>query len=119
MQHHMHDLVCGMTVEPEHGAGTEVYHGTTYTCCSPHCLEKFRADPAQYVTPGHVHETHRCLPSGGPPRGEPLLSSAWAAGVGAYGVLQRQVCPSGAVLAFVWSRGCTPALSRVSTEQRA
>ena len=62
MQHHMHDLVCGMTVEPEHGAGTEVYHGTTYTCCSPHCLEKFRADPAQYVTPGHVHETHGSAP---------------------------------------------------------
>ncbi len=46
----MQDPVCGMTVEPHQAAGTEVYNGVTYALCSPHCLEKFRADPAQYVS---------------------------------------------------------------------
>ena len=49
----MQDPVCGMTVEPHTAAGTHVYGGTTYAFCSPHCLEKFRADPAQYVAPAH------------------------------------------------------------------
>src|SRR5215831_256617 len=52
----MQDLVCGMTVDPHKAAGTEAYNGVTYAFCSPHCLEKFRADPAQYVTP--THDTH-------------------------------------------------------------
>ena len=55
----MQDPVCGMTVDPHHAAGTESYNGVTYAFCSPHCLEKFRADPAQYVAactrPTEVH----------------------------------------------------------------
>ena len=53
----MQDPVCGMTVEPHQAAGTEVYNGVTYAFCSPHCLEKFRADPAQYVA--SAHHTHK------------------------------------------------------------
>src|SRR5438477_4563291 len=59
----MEDPVCGMTVEPHRAAGTEVYNGVTYAFCSPHCLEKFRADPAQYVTP--AHDSHRSAPVAG------------------------------------------------------
>ncbi|MGE3537350.1 MAG: heavy metal translocating P-type ATPase [Candidatus Tectimicrobiota bacterium] len=58
MQHTMQDPVCGMTVEPRQAAGTEVYNETTYVFCSTYCLERFRADPAQYVTPGHVPAPH-------------------------------------------------------------
>jgi len=49
----MPDPVCGMTVDPHHAAGTEIDNGVTYAFCSPHCLEKFRADPAQYVAASH------------------------------------------------------------------
>ena len=35
----------------------------TYAFCSPHCLEKFRAHPAQYVTP--THDTHGGAPVAG------------------------------------------------------
>src|SRR5262249_8576830 len=56
----MQDPVCGMVVEPHQSAGTEVYNGVTYAFCSAHCLEKFRADPAQYVAP--AHDTHRGAP---------------------------------------------------------
>ena len=59
----MQDPVCGMTVDPHKAAGTEVYNGVTYAFCSPHCLEKFRADPAQYVTPAHA--SHRSAPVAG------------------------------------------------------
>ncbi|HEY5869413.1 MAG TPA: heavy metal translocating P-type ATPase [Candidatus Tectomicrobia bacterium] len=56
----MQDPVCGMTVDPHHAAGTESYNGVTYAFCSPHCLETFRADPAQYVAP--AHDTHGGAP---------------------------------------------------------
>ena len=59
----MQDPVCGMTVDPHKAAGTEVYNGVTYAFCSPHCLEKFRADPAQYVAASH--QTHGSAPVAG------------------------------------------------------
>jgi P-type Cu+ transporter len=59
----MQDPVCGMTVEPQHAAGTEIYNGVTYAFCSRHCLEKFRADPTQYVAASH--ETHGSAPVAG------------------------------------------------------
>jgi Cu+-exporting ATPase len=45
------DPVCGMTVDPRHAAGSAVYDGRTFYFCSPHCLEKFQADPPRYLTP--------------------------------------------------------------------
>src|SRR5258708_7908843 len=43
------DPVCGMTVDPAHAAGSWEYGGKTWYFCSQHCLEKFRAAPAQYA----------------------------------------------------------------------
>jgi Cu+-exporting ATPase len=59
----MQDPVCGMTVEPQHAVGTEIYNGVTYAFCSPHCLGKFRADPTQYMAASH--ETHGSAPVAG------------------------------------------------------
>src|SRR5215475_12345337 len=59
----MQDPVCGMTVDPHKAAGTEVYNGVTYAFCSPHCLEKFRVNPAQYVAP--AHDAHGGAPVAG------------------------------------------------------
>ena len=43
------DPVCGMTVEPDSAAAFCEHEGRTYFFCSPHCLEKFRARPSQFV----------------------------------------------------------------------
>lgn len=43
------DPVCGMKILPEKAAGTQNYGGQTYYFCGRSCLEKFKADPAQYV----------------------------------------------------------------------
>jgi len=43
------DPVCGMTVNPATAAGSFSHAGTTYHFCSRHCLEKFRAEPAEYL----------------------------------------------------------------------
>lgn len=50
------DPVCGMTVDPQHSAGTEVYQGQTYHFCSKGCAAKFRADPEKYLHPNAVVE---------------------------------------------------------------
>lgn len=44
------DPVCGMDVEPSSAAGECDHAGTTYYFCSAGCLEKFKADPNQYLT---------------------------------------------------------------------
>lgn len=43
------DPVCGMTVEPEHAAGTSVFEGETYYFCSKSCLERFTVNPRRYT----------------------------------------------------------------------
>jgi Cu+-exporting ATPase len=43
------DPVCGMTVDPAHAAGSVEHDGRTYYFCSPHCVQKFRANPAAYL----------------------------------------------------------------------
>ena len=47
----MIDPVCGMTVDPASAAGSHTHAGQTYYFCSKHCLERFAADPARFVTP--------------------------------------------------------------------
>ena len=42
------DPVCGMTVDEKSAAGRFVHAGATYYFCSPHCLEKFRNNPAAF-----------------------------------------------------------------------
>ena len=44
------DPVCGMIVEPETAAGQAEHGGETYYFCNLHCLDRFRAQPTQYVT---------------------------------------------------------------------
>ncbi len=46
------DPVCGMTVDPATAPGSFAHQGTTYYFCSPGCLQKFRADPERYLSPG-------------------------------------------------------------------
>ena len=44
------DPVCGMTVDPATAAGSVSHAGTTYHFCSTHCVKKFQAEPAKYLT---------------------------------------------------------------------
>ena len=44
------DPVCGMTVNPDRAAGTVVNDGTTYYFCAESCLERFKDDPASFLT---------------------------------------------------------------------
>jgi Cu+-exporting ATPase len=45
------DPVCGMTVDPQHAAGSSVYQDKTYYFCSKGCVAKFEADPEKYLHP--------------------------------------------------------------------
>jgi Cu+-exporting ATPase len=45
------DPVCGMTIEEDDAVGSHEYLGTTYYFCAPSCLERFRADPEQFLRP--------------------------------------------------------------------
>src|SRR5262245_54969416 len=40
-----------MMVMPETAAGSFQYEGRTYYFCSPRCVERFRANPTQFLTP--------------------------------------------------------------------
>ncbi len=46
----MKDPVCGMDVDPNTAAHRIDFNGQDYLFCCGHCLEKFRADPASYLT---------------------------------------------------------------------
>src|SRR3989337_1706510 len=52
------DPVCGMNIDPESAAGSYEYQGETYFFCNQFCLEKFKAEPAKYLThaPAITHE---------------------------------------------------------------
>jgi len=53
------DPVCGMTVDPATAENKLDHDGANFFFCSPHCREKFAADPAKYVTPRPApQETH-------------------------------------------------------------
>jgi Cu+-exporting ATPase len=45
------DPVCGMTVDPQHAAGSSVYQEKTYYFCSKGCVAKFEANPEKYLHP--------------------------------------------------------------------
>jgi P-type Cu+ transporter len=42
------DPVCGMNADPG-SAHRHEHGGATYSFCSSHCLEKFRAEPGKYT----------------------------------------------------------------------
>lgn len=53
------DPVCGMAVDPSTAANKIDHDGAHFFFCSPHCRDKFAADPAKYVTPRSApQETH-------------------------------------------------------------
>ena len=47
----MKDPVCGMDVDPGTAEHKVDHNGQSYFFCCRHCLEKFRAEPAMYLTP--------------------------------------------------------------------
>jgi len=46
------DPICGMTVDPARAAAQVVYAGKTYCFCCAGCADKFRAEPAKYLSAG-------------------------------------------------------------------
>ncbi|MFO0947872.1 MAG: heavy metal translocating P-type ATPase [Planctomycetota bacterium] len=52
------DPVCGMTVDPREADGTLAHKGKVYYFCSRHCLDRFRVQPAKYLSPEHVPSMH-------------------------------------------------------------
>src|SRR5215472_18698462 len=60
------DPVCGMLLDEKSAAGTLMYEGTTYFFCSPHCLQKFKDNPADFVhPPSHAVASQRETGAGG------------------------------------------------------
>jgi Cu+-exporting ATPase len=45
------DPVCGMKIVPEKAAGKQEFDGQTYYFCGQSCIEKFKANPASFLTP--------------------------------------------------------------------
>jgi len=45
------DPVCGVTIDATQARGKAQYQGDTYFFCSPGCMHKFTAHPANYVMP--------------------------------------------------------------------
>src|SRR5260370_1353298 len=43
------DPVCGMYVDPRTASGAAEYQGQKYFFCSPHCVERFNAEPEKYL----------------------------------------------------------------------
>ena len=49
------DPVCGMEISRQDAVGSYVYEGQEYFFCTPFCLENFRANPSQYLSPSRTH----------------------------------------------------------------
>jgi len=47
------DPVCGMNVDPANPAAMADHEGKTYYFCCRGCAEKFKADPAKYLSPNY------------------------------------------------------------------
>ena len=50
------DPVCGMTIDPADAIGHADYKGHRYYFCAESCLEKFKADPEQYVQGSRISD---------------------------------------------------------------
>jgi Cu+-exporting ATPase len=63
------DPVCGMTVDEKSAVDTASYGGLTYHFCSARCLNRFQANPAQFVggtnqaATAHVHAQTMAAPT--------------------------------------------------------
>jgi Cu+-exporting ATPase len=62
------DPVCGMQISRADAAGSYVHQGKEYFFCHPSCLEKFRANPNQYLNPSQSEETHTATAATGAQR---------------------------------------------------
>ncbi len=51
------DPVCGMTISPADAVGEVVHRGHTYYFCNESCLERFTANPEEFVGPGADRDT--------------------------------------------------------------
>ena len=59
------DPVCGMTISPADSVGEVEHGGHTYYFCNDSCLERFKANPQQFVGPAaesHAHRTRAPMP---------------------------------------------------------
>lgn len=45
----VHDLVCGMDIDPVTAAGFSEYNGETYYFCSLGCKKAFDKEPEKYL----------------------------------------------------------------------
>ena len=53
------DPVCGMTIAPEDAVGQVTHKGHTYYFCNQGCLDRFRADPEEFLQPReHAASAH-------------------------------------------------------------
>ena len=59
MENTVHDVVCGMDIDPNTAAGKSEYKGQTYYFCSPGCKRSFDKDPEKYVGAGAQPEAHQ------------------------------------------------------------
>ena len=50
------DPVCGMTIDPADAVGDVTHDGQTFYFCNESCLERFKADPAQFTGGGRQAE---------------------------------------------------------------
>jgi Cu+-exporting ATPase len=58
----MIDPVCGMTVDPARAAGRWEHEGTTYVFCCNGCLERFKAEPARFLSGAREQHAHAPAP---------------------------------------------------------
>ena len=58
------DPVCGMTITPADAVGHVQHKGQTYYFCSHSCLERFRANPAEFLEPRPPSKSSAPPPSG-------------------------------------------------------
>ena len=48
------DPVCGMTISPADSVGEIEHRGHTYYFCNQSCLDRFKANPEEFVGPGEA-----------------------------------------------------------------
>ena len=58
MENTVHDVVCGMDIDPATAAGKSEYKGQTYYFCSPGCKRSFDKDPEKYIGAGAQTHQH-------------------------------------------------------------
>ncbi len=59
MENKVHDVVCGMDIDPATAAGKSEYKGQTYYFCSAGCKRAFDKDPEKYVGSGAQTHQHQ------------------------------------------------------------